>query len=324
MKRTARRKTVRRRSSLPMLLIAALMVFAAGFAVSGGGTPDRDQTTQENLSAQIPAPIESTSLPSTPPSLPVTDESTQTESVPPYPSTFIPASDGPAPSENIPLPTPTPIPVSNEPVPTESIPQPAPISTPVLDNPYPASENWALVLVNWEHTLPDGFSIPELTQLRNGHAIDSRAYPALQSMMDDARAAGLQPLICSSLRSRSNQEQLFEQEVQSWLARGYTRAEAEAQAAMWVARPGTSEHQTGLAVDIVDMSYQILDAGQENTPVQKWLIAHCAEYGFILRYPTEKSNLTGVGYEPWHYRYVGTEAAREIMGGGLCLEEYLM
>ena len=149
-------------------------------------------------------------------------------------------------------------------------------------------------------------------------------YPALQSMMDDARAAGLQPLICSSLRSRADQEQLFEQEVQNWLARGYTRENAEAQAAMWVARPGTSEHQTGLAVDIVDMSYQILDEGQENTPVQKWLMAHCAEYGFILRYPTNKSSLTGVGYEPWHYRYVGVEAAREIMGRGLCLEEYLL
>ena len=322
MKRTTRQKAVRRRSSLPMLLLAALMVFAAGIAVSGGGAPDRDQTTQENLSAQIPAPIESTSPLSTPPSLPETDEPAQTESVPP--SIFVPASDGPAPSENIPLPTPTLIPVSNEPVPTESTSQPAPISTSVLDNPYPASENWALVLVNWEHTLPDGFSIPELTQLRNGHAIDSRAYPALQSMMDDARAAGLQPLICSSLRSRSNQEQLFEQEVQNWLARGYTRSEAEAQAAMWVARPGTSEHQTGLAVDIVDMSYQILDAGQENTPVQKWLMTHCAEYGFILRYPTDKSSLTGVSAEPWHYRYVGTDAAREIMGNGLCLEEYLL
>ena len=92
---------------------------------------------------------------------------------------------------------------------------------------------------------------------------------------------------------------------------------------MWVARPGTSEHQTGLAVDIVDTSYQILDEGQENTPVQQWLMAHCAEYGFILRYPTDKSEITGVGYEPWHYRYVGVEAAREIMANGLCLEEYL-
>ena len=95
-------------------------------------------------------------------------------------------------------------------------------------------------------------------------------------------------------------------------------------AAMWVARPGTSEHQTGLAVDIVDMSYQILDEQQESTPVQIWLMAHCAEYGFILRYPADKSALTGISYEPWHYRYVGTEAAKEIMENRSCLEEYLL
>ncbi len=89
-----------------------------------------------------------------------------------------------------------------------------------------------------------------------------------------------------------------------------------------MARPGTSEHQTGLAVDIVDTSYQLLDEAQEGTAVQKWLMTHCAEYGFILRYPTEKSDLTGVNYEPWHYRYVGEAAAREIMERGLCLEEY--
>ena len=93
---------------------------------------------------------------------------------------------------------------------------------------------------------------------------------------------------------------------------------------MWVARSGTSEHQTGLAVDIVDMSYQILDKKQESTPVQKWLMVHCAEYGFILCYPTDKSALTGINYEPWHYRYVGAEAAKEIMESGLCLEEYLL
>ena len=210
------------------------------------------------------------------------------------------------------------------PDPMESASQPVSTAVPASDEPVAPKDNWALILVNWEHPLPDGFSAPELTQLRNGHAVDSRAYPALQAMMDDARAAGLQPLICSSYRTRDAQERLFEREVQNWLDRGYIRKEAEIQAAMWVARPGTSEHQTGLAVDIVDISYQILDKQQENTPVQKWLMAHCAEYGFILRYPTDKSALTGIGYEPWHYRYVGTEAAKEIMENGLCLEEYLL
>ncbi len=185
------------------------------------------------------------------------------------------------------------------------------------------STDWALLLVNGEHPLPEDFTVPELTQLKNGHAIDSRAYPSLQAMMDAARAEGLQPLICSSYRTWDKQAELFEAKTQFYMNRGYGRTEAEEQAAQWVARPGTSEHQTGLAVDIVDMSYQLLDEAQEETAVQKWLMAHCAEYGFILRYPTEKSPLTGVNYEPWHYRYVGQEAAREIMEQGICLEEHL-
>ena len=213
---------------------------------------------------------------------------------------------------------------SAAPVPAESAPPlPSPIPPPDKPSSTPDGADWRLVLVNGDTPLPDGFQAPELTQLRNGHAIDSRAYPALQAMMDDARAAGLQPVICSSFRTWDDQEQLFEREVQNWLNRGYIREEAEIQASAWVARPGASEHQTGLAVDIVDLSYQALDEGQEDTPVQAWLMAHCWEYGFILRYPTDKSGLTGIGYEPWHYRYVGVDAAREMAGQGLCLEEYL-
>lgn len=183
-------------------------------------------------------------------------------------------------------------------------------------------EDWALILVNGEHPLPEDFQVPAFTRLANGHSIDERAYPDLQRMMDACRAEGLSPTICSSYRTWEKQEELFEQKVLSCLPAASSREEAEEQAALWVARPGTSEHQAGLAVDIVDKSYQLLDEGQEETAVQAWLMEHCAEYGFILRYPTDKSALTGVGYEPWHYRYVGEEAAREIMSRGLCLEEY--
>ncbi len=186
-----------------------------------------------------------------------------------------------------------------------------------------AAENWELILVNGENPLSEDFSVPKLTQLKNGQSIDSRAYPALQEMMDAARAEGYQPLICSSYRTWDKQTQLFQKKVQSYLDQGYPQTEAEDRASFWVARPGTSEHQTGLAVDIVDQNYQLLNEKQENTPVQQWLMAHCAEYGFILRYPTGKSELTGIGYEPWHYRYVGLDAAREITEQGLCLEEYL-
>lgn len=185
------------------------------------------------------------------------------------------------------------------------------------------SDDWMLRLVNSEHPLPEDFAVPELTQLKNGHAIDKRAYPDLQAMMDAARAEGFQPLICSSFRTWDKQAELFQRKVQSYLAEGCSQAEAEEQAAYWVARPGTSEHQMGLAVDIVDKEYQLLDQDQEKRPVQKWLMDHCAEYGFILRYPTEKGQITGVGYEPWHYRYVGRDAAQAIMSSGICLEEYL-
>ena len=90
-----------------------------------------------------------------------------------------------------------------------------------------------------------------------------------------------------------------------------------------MAIPGTSEHQLGLAVDIVDKHSQVLDNSQADTPAQQWLMEHSWEYGFILRYPEGKSEITGIIYEPWHYRYVGKEAAAEIHELGLCLEEYL-
>ena len=155
------------------------------------------------------------------------------------------------------------------------------------------------------------------------NAMAARLEEQVQELKDAARAAGHQPLICSSYRTWGKQAQLFEAKTQFYLDQGYAESEAEVQAAAWVARPGTSEHQAGLAVDIVDTAYQLLDKAQEGRPVQQWLMAHCAEYGFILRYPTGKSDLTGVNYEPWHYRYVGQKAAREIMDQGLCLEEYL-
>ncbi len=215
-------------------------------------------------------------------------------------------------------------PLIPEPVETESGEDEEPATEPGQTVPMQAAElPWNLTLVNWEHPLPEDYSAPELVQLRNNQAIDARAYPDLQNMMDAARAEGLSPLICSSFRTYEDQEQLYQDQVELELRRGYQEGEAEEQAAFWVARPGTSEHEMGLAVDIVDTNYQILDQRQENTAVQRWLMEHCWEYGFILRYPTDKSAITHIGYEPWHYRYVGKESAKAIIESGLCLEEYL-
>ena len=184
------------------------------------------------------------------------------------------------------------------------------------------SSAWNLILVNSWNKLPDSYEV-RLTSLANGHFIDSRCYPALTQMMADCRSAGLDPLICSSYRSMEKQRSLFQERTDELVAQGYSKKDARTKAATSVARPGTSEHQAGLAVDIVDSSHQILDATQQDTPVQQWLMENSWKYGFILRYPNDKSSLTGIIYEPWHYRYVGIEAAAEIYEREICLEEYL-
>ena len=186
----------------------------------------------------------------------------------------------------------------------------------------PAVDKSALILVNPWNPLDQDYSFTP-TKLSNGLVVDQRCYPDLQDMMDACRAAGLSPVICSAYRSYEKQEELYQKKVDKLTAQGYSRSSAEAEAAKEVALPGTSEHQLGLALDIVDSSYQVLDKAQEETSAQKWLMEHSWEYGFILRYPSGSSELTGIIYEPWHYRYVGREAAAEIYEQGVCLEEYL-
>lgn len=183
---------------------------------------------------------------------------------------------------------------------------------------------WNLRLINGTHPLPDTFEAPELKSFAGGaHAVDKRIYHSLQALLKAARKAKVNPVVCSSFRSRDTQKKLYRARVQQCKDEGLSGKKAREEAAFWVARPGCSEHEAGLAVDLVDESYQELDKKQEKTKAQKWLMEHCADYGFILRYPTDKSALTGIGYEPWHYRYVGKEHARAISDSGLCLEEWL-
>lgn len=189
---------------------------------------------------------------------------------------------------------------------------------------FPEAEDWQLLLVNPWNPLPEDFrETLALKSLPNGLRVDRRAWEDLMEMLADCRKAGLRPLVCSAYRTQATQTRLHNNKIARLLAAGYPEEEAAAEAARWVAAPGTSEHQTGLAVDIVAASYQILDEGQAETAEQKWLMEHCWEYGFILRYPLEKGEITGIGYEPWHYRYVGRPTALDIRDSGLCLEEYL-
>lgn len=183
-------------------------------------------------------------------------------------------------------------------------------------------KQWNLILVNQWNLIPEDYDV-KVKYLDNGHAIDERAYPDLQEMLDDCRAEGLSPVICSSYRTMEKQKRLYNNKIDEYLSYGYSQKDAEKAAGELVAIPGTSEHQLGLALDIVDISNQTLDESQENTDVQKWLMDNSWKYGFILRYPTDKSDITGITYEPWHYRYVGKPAAKEIYNAKICLEEYL-
>lgn len=187
--------------------------------------------------------------------------------------------------------------------------------------PEPAFDPAAL-LVNPVTAIPDGYK-PDLVSIGNGQQADHRVKDALEAMLTDCRKAGYNPVVCSSYRTIERQRTLFENETKIFMEYGYDRLEAEEFAAKWTARPGYSEHHTGLAFDIVSASYQKLDYSQENTPEQKWLMKNCYNYGFILRYPDDKTEITGRNYEPWHYRYVGLEAAAEIAEKQITLEEYL-
>ena len=142
-------------------------------------------------------------------------------------------------------------------------------------------------------------------------------------MLKDARKEGLSLTLCSAYRSYKKQTTLFNNKVQKYMNQGLSKVEAEKKAKLSVAYPGTSEHHTGLAADIMASYYPTLDEKQAETPEAKWLMANCHKYGFILRYPNDKTHITGIIFEPWHYRYVGVEAATEIMEKGLTLEEYL-
>lgn len=184
------------------------------------------------------------------------------------------------------------------------------------------TEDWKLLLVNPWNPLPEGYTV-NLKRLANGLQVDERIYDDLNAMLIDCHKAGLCPVVCSAYRSHAKQVQLHNNKIARLRAAGYSRDAAVKEAGRWVAVPGTSEHETGMALDLVSRSYQLLNERQADTAEQKWLMEHCWEYGFILRYPKDKTEITGIGYEPWHYRYVGRETAAKLHESGLCLEEYL-
>ncbi len=184
-----------------------------------------------------------------------------------------------------------------------------------------------LILVNPWNPLPEGYTV-ELQPVRpwqegEPQEMDVRCADALLQMLDDCEAAGNMPYVCSSYRTQVKQEALYYNKLARVLNWGYDWETANAITAQSVAVPGTSEHQLGLAADIIDYDYTYLDEWQEQTGTQQWLMANSWRYGFILRYPNGTTDITGIIYEPWHYRYVGTRFAKDIYDRGVTLEEYI-
>ena len=186
------------------------------------------------------------------------------------------------------------------------------------------SDTELLMLVNKDHAVPDGYEVEE-HWLKNGRvSVSDLMYDALKDMLTDGSEDGREFVVASGYRSSEYQNQLLEEDILDSMEKyGMTWQEAYDKESQETMPAGHSEHETGLAVDLVAVSYQVLDAQQEYTAENQWLREHCHEYGFILRYPEGKGDITGINYEPWHFRYVGKEAAREIMERGITLEEYL-
>ena len=186
-----------------------------------------------------------------------------------------------------------------------------------LSNAAVSTDAPQLVLVNSENAVPAGWS-QELTTLSNGEQVATLIYPDLQEMFDDMRSEGVYPFVRAGYRSSEEQQRVLDERISAYESEGYSHARAEALALETVALPGTSEHELGLAVDI-----NADESASTDEEVYTWLAENAYKYGFIQRYPEDKTQITGIDYEPWHYRYVGKAAAARIYDSGECLEEYL-
>jgi len=178
-------------------------------------------------------------------------------------------------------------------------------------NHFFTSKGKYLLLANPWNPVPADYEL-KLVSIE-GFRFDSVGRDALQAMLDACRATGLTCAINNTYRSKATQQYLWDKSVAKFMAEGKTLEEANAETAKSTAIPGNSEHQTGLAVDI-----------DGNQATYAWLAENCWEYGFILRYPDNKMDITGIIYEPWHFRYVGKELSMELKELGVTLEEYIV
>ena len=203
--------------------------------------------------------------------------------------------------------------------PADSTPPDASSAAPVETIPR---DEWYMVLANRSSVLPGDFTVAETATVGEA-VIDARIAEALRQMVNDAAAAGVKLKPTNGYRSIARQQELWDARVKTLMEGGLSQADAETKAIDYTSAPGTSDHNTGLGLDIVSEDHPAKDAGFAETAAAQWLAEHAADYGFILRYPSDKTEATGMDYEPWHYRYVGSEQAHKIKESGLCLEEYL-
>lgn len=179
-----------------------------------------------------------------------------------------------------------------------------------------------LVIANKEQELPQDYG-PQLRYICNGRiqAADVM-YEDLCAMLEAAGDAGFDYWIASGYRSRQRQQELIDEDVRALMRDGMSYEAALEKTLEETMPAGHSEHETGLALDILCSGNMDMNAAQAGEPGNRWLVEHCMEYGFILRYPSGKEAITGIAFEPWHFRYVGRDAARFMAEQELTLEEF--
>lgn len=182
--------------------------------------------------------------------------------------------------------------------------------------------DWKLLLVNKQHTVPDDYTFT-LGTIKGSMKCDERIIEPLTQMFTAAKEDGVNLIVCSPYRDLSRQEYLFDRKMKTYINSGYSYMDAYKESSAVVTVPGASEHQIGLAVDLICDNYSQLNEGFADTAAGKWLNENSYKYGFILRYPADKEDITGIIYEPWHFRYVGVDAATVIHDRNICLEEFI-
>ncbi|CUP44015.1 MULTISPECIES: M15 family metallopeptidase [Hungatella] len=181
---------------------------------------------------------------------------------------------------------------------------------------------WCLILTNAEYPVPEDYTVTLKDVPGTDQTVDERIYEPLMKMLEAMKEEGLSPVVCSGYRTLDKQEKLFNRKVSSYVKKGHSKEEANALARQTLSIPGSGEHCLGLAVDFYTRSYHQLERAFERTPEGKWLREHAQDYGFTLRYEEGKEEITGIGYEPWHFRYVGVEVAQYLKEHNLSLEEF--